>query len=130
ILAGRSSVTTYQRADRSTLIGRPTTRPIAEIMGDGPPVPVATPVARYIEQWPAANDAVVVDGDRPAGVVRRADAERVAAASAEAAGPTTVGALVVAVPPAGPHWSMAEATTAMRAARVDAIPVADDEGRF
>jgi CIC family chloride channel protein len=38
ILAGRSSVTTYQRVDRATVVGRPSTRSIAEIVTPGRPV--------------------------------------------------------------------------------------------
>jgi CIC family chloride channel protein len=125
ILAGRSSVTTYQRTDRSTVVARPTTRPISEIVTTPPTVPAATAVAAYLAGW--SGDAVVLaDGDRPTGVLRRADAERL---DPDAAGEVTAGALAATVAPAGAHWSMAEAATAMAAAQVQVLPVVDDDGR-
>jgi CBS domain-containing protein len=127
ILAGRSSVTTYQRIDRSTLVARPTTRPIAEIVRTSRPVPAASSVATYLDGWPPTSDAVVTDGDRPVGVLRRAEADRL---DGDAAAATTVRSLTTDVPPAGRHWTMADAATAMTAARVDVLAVADDEGHY
>jgi hypothetical protein len=128
ILAGRSSVTTYQRTDRSTLVNRPPTRSIAEIVTAGRPVPAATPVASYLAQWPDATDAVVVDGDRPVGVLRRSDAAGIDAATATT---TTVASVGMApAPAAADHWTLAAVTTAMTTAGTDVLAVVDDDGRY
>ncbi len=129
ILAGRSSVTTYQRTDRTTVVPRPAARSIGEIVAPDRPVPAATTLASYLQDWPSGNDAVVVgDGNTPLGVLRRADAEQFDGASADA---TTVDAIHVReVPSAASHWTMAEAITAMTKARVDVLAVVDDDGRY
>jgi chloride channel protein, CIC family len=127
ILAGSSSVTTYQRTDRSTVVARPATRSIGEIVTAGRPVPAHTTVAAYLRDWPSETDAVVVGDENgaPLGVLRRADAERVGPMSA-----TTVDGLIHDAPSAATHWTMADATTAMARAGVDVLAVVNDDGGY
>jgi CIC family chloride channel protein len=127
ILAGRSSVTTYQETERPAPTGPPSTATVGAVMTHSTPVPAGTPVADYLAGWPPEGVHVVVDEiDRPLGLLDRAAVE-----DHDATPSVTVDGLrLTSAPSAAPEWTVADAAGAMTAARLDVLPVVDEHSRY
>ena len=131
VLAGRSSVTTYQKVDRATDLVALPSRAISDIVKPlGPTIPGAALLAE-IPTGPDYHDLVVTDSTddrRVLGVARRNEIDALDSATAM----TTTAATLAdsSVPRVESHWSMADAAEAMTVARVNVLAVVDDSDNY